>query len=249
MKSKAIVLFGVGAILASLAPAYADDWNPPNWRGNSGTSWVQYEFLTDDPTPDPDGGFLPFGTPSITVTPGPGAGWFERVPGYMPNSSPTNPSGYGWWNLSGEIDLWMPNSPILNPHKEIWIQLTWSPQALGNLPVFTVESPFGTTPATTTPLVHTVLYEEFPGQDFGVKVAHKRMRLPGIMSQVAWLVDKLLQGLGLYHQKIHVLSEMNKTIACSVKKAEEELGYDPKVDLPEGMRRSIHWMIENGQKL
>ncbi len=170
MKSKAIVLFGVGAILASLAPAYADDWNPPNWRGNSGTSWVQYEFLTDDPTPDPDGGFLPFGTPSITVTPGPGAGWFERVPGYMPNSSPTNPSGYGWWNLSGEIDLWMPNSPILNPHKEIWIQLTWSPQALGNQPIIHTESPFGTTPAITSPLVRTIAYEEFPGIDQGVKV-------------------------------------------------------------------------------
>ncbi len=102
-------------------------------------------------------------------------------------------------------------------------------------------------PYTMNEIMDTV--ERVMEQDFGVKVAHKRMRLPGIMSQVAWLVDKLLQGLGLYHQKIHVLSEMNKTIACSVKKAEEELGYDPKVDLPEGMRRSIHWMIENGQKL
>lgn len=102
-------------------------------------------------------------------------------------------------------------------------------------------------PYTMNEIMDTV--ERVMEQDFGVKVAHKRMRLPGIMSQVAWLVDKLLQGLGLYHQKIHVLSEMNKTIACSVKKAEEELGYDPKIDLPEGMRRSIRWMIENGQTL
>ena len=31
--------------------------------------------------------------------------------------------------------------------------------------------------------------------------------------------------------KIHVLSEMNKTIACSVTRAEEELGYKPTVAL------------------
>ena len=30
---------------------------------------------------------------------------------------------------------------------------------------------------------------------------------------------------GLYHQKIHVLSEMNQSIACSVAKARRELGY------------------------
>jgi nucleoside-diphosphate-sugar epimerase len=84
-------------------------------------------------------------------------------------------------------------------------------------------------------------------RDFQVKVAHKRMRLPGFASGVAWLVDGLLQSMGLYHQKIHVLSEMNKTIACSIAKAERELGYDPKVDLEEGMRRSIRWMLDHGQ--
>ena len=31
-----------------------------------------------------------------------------------------------------------------------------------------------------------------------------------------------LQAVGLYHQKIHVLSEMNKTIACSVARAERD---------------------------
>ena len=40
--------------------------------------------------------------------------------------------------------------------------------------------------------------------------------------------------MGLYHQKIHVLSEMNKTIACTIAKAERELGYDPKVELERG---------------
>jgi nucleoside-diphosphate-sugar epimerase len=46
-----------------------------------------------------------------------------------------------------------------------------------------------------------------------------------------------------------VLSEMNKTIACSIGKAERELGYDPKVALEEGMRRSIRFMLDRGDKL
>jgi nucleoside-diphosphate-sugar epimerase len=78
--------------------------------------------------------------------------------------------------------------------------------------------------------------------EFGQKCAHRRMRLPGLASEVAWVVDKTLQGLGLYHQKVHVLSEMNKTIACSIEKAKAELGYRPMVDLEEGMRRSLKWV-------
>jgi len=85
--------------------------------------------------------------------------------------------------------------------------------------------------------------------EFGHTCAHKRMRLPGIFSEVAWLVDRSLQAAGVYHQKIHVLSEMNKTIACSIVLAESELGYQPTIALEEGMRRSLRWCGENGQKI
>ncbi len=84
-------------------------------------------------------------------------------------------------------------------------------------------------------------------KEFGYRCAHKRMKLPGFASEVAWLADKTLQALGIYHQKIHVLSEMNKTIACSVARAEKELGYNPVIALEEGMRRSLQWGRENGQ--
>ncbi len=84
--------------------------------------------------------------------------------------------------------------------------------------------------------------------EFGQKCAHKRMRLPGIASEVAMAVDASLQALGLYHQKIHVLSEMNKTIACSVALAEKELGYRPTIALEEGMRRSMQWCVDQGIK-
>ena len=83
-------------------------------------------------------------------------------------------------------------------------------------------------------------------QDFGMEVAHKRMRLPSAAANVAYWMDSALQSAGLYNQKIHVLSEMNKTIACRIDKARRELGYEPRITLREGMRRSIRWCIDQG---
>jgi nucleoside-diphosphate-sugar epimerase len=76
-------------------------------------------------------------------------------------------------------------------------------------------------------------------QEFNQRCVHKRMRLPALAADVAYAIDGTLQACGLYHQKIHVLSEMNKTIACSVDKAKAVLGYRPTVALEEGMRRSL----------
>jgi nucleoside-diphosphate-sugar epimerase len=99
-------------------------------------------------------------------------------------------------------------------------------------------------PYSMNEIIDTV--ERLLETEFGHTCAHKRMRLPGIASEVAWLADKTLQTLGLYHQKIHVLSEMNKTIACSVARAERELAYQPTVALEEGMRRSLAWCKQHG---
>jgi nucleoside-diphosphate-sugar epimerase len=46
---------------------------------------------------------------------------------------------------------------------------------------------------------------------------------------------------GLYNQEIHVLGELGESIAVSIEKAKKELGYDPQIELEEGMRRSIEW--------
>src|SRR5258708_38186553 len=50
-------------------------------------------------------------------------------------------------------------------------------------------------------------------EDFGMAVAHRRRRLPSWLSDVAYVADAAIQGAGLYVPEIHVLSEMNKTIA------------------------------------
>jgi len=99
-------------------------------------------------------------------------------------------------------------------------------------------------PYTMNEIVATV--EELMETGLGFKVAHKQMRLPSWVSDVVQVSDALIQRMGFYHQKIHVLSEMGKTIACSIAKAERELGYEPTVELEEGMRRSIAWCLAEG---
>jgi nucleoside-diphosphate-sugar epimerase len=102
-------------------------------------------------------------------------------------------------------------------------------------------------PYSMNEIIDTV--ERLLAEEFHLPVAYKRLRLPGIASGVAWLADRAIQGLGLYEQKIHVLSEMNKTIACSTEKAQRELGYKPTIALEEGMRRSIAWCMEQGIRI
>lgn len=65
-------------------------------------------------------------------------------------------------------------------------------------------------------------------------VKKNRIHLPDFVGVIAEKVDQFLQYLGLYNQKIHVLSEMNKNIACTNKKAKIQLGYQPKVSLYKG---------------
>jgi len=98
-------------------------------------------------------------------------------------------------------------------------------------------------PYTMNEIIDTV--ERLLEGEFRQRVAHRRSRLPGVASDVARLLDGTIQALGGYHQKLHVLSEMNQTIACVIGKAQAELGYRPAVALEEGMRRSLRWCFEN----
>lgn len=86
-------------------------------------------------------------------------------------------------------------------------------------------------------------------RDEGYDVTPNRVRLPDVVAQLAERTDGLIQRSGRYHQQIHVLGEMNKNIACSIDVARAELGYEPRVELYEGMRRSIRWCREQGLDL
>lgn len=71
-----------------------------------------------------------------------------------------------------------------------------------------------------------------------------RLRLPALVGRIARAGDALLQSVGAYEQRLHVLGELDRTIACSVRAAQRELGFRPEVELEEGMRRSVRWLIE-----
>jgi nucleoside-diphosphate-sugar epimerase len=75
----------------------------------------------------------------------------------------------------------------------------------------------------------------------------KPRHIPGIACSVGRFGDYALQRVGKYNQYVHVLGEMDLDIACNINKAKRELLYYPKVDLEEGMRRSIEWCKANGQ--
>lgn len=75
------------------------------------------------------------------------------------------------------------------------------------------------------------------------------LRLPRLAARVAEKADVLLQQRGRYVQPLHVLGELNHTIACDITRARDELGYQPTVALEEGMRNSIRWCLDHGEQL
>jgi nucleoside-diphosphate-sugar epimerase len=81
------------------------------------------------------------------------------------------------------------------------------------------------------------------------EVSPNRLRVPAIVGRVAELADSMIQRTGRYHQQIHVLGELDKNIACDVSVARRDLGYEPEVELYEGMRRSIRWCVAEGLQL
>ncbi len=86
-------------------------------------------------------------------------------------------------------------------------------------------------------------------ESFGFACKRRQLALPAAVGAAARLIDGGLQGIGLYHQKIHVLGEMDQSIACSIAKAQHDLGYAPRFSLREGMRASVEWCLANGQRI
>jgi nucleoside-diphosphate-sugar epimerase len=85
--------------------------------------------------------------------------------------------------------------------------------------------------------------------DFDLPVSGGRVRLPAWVGDVAQVIDTVTQRVGLYQQQIHVMGEMNKTIACSVDRARRELGWHPGPGLREGTRRAVQWCLEHGERI
>jgi nucleoside-diphosphate-sugar epimerase len=85
--------------------------------------------------------------------------------------------------------------------------------------------------------------------DEGYDVKPVKGTMPAFIGRLAETADRWIQRTGMYQQQIHVLGEMDKTIACDISASVTELGYEPKVELYDGMRRSIQWCREQGLEL
>ena len=86
-------------------------------------------------------------------------------------------------------------------------------------------------------------------KEFSIESINKNIKLPRIFSDIAYFADMIIQKTGFYNSKIHVLSELSKNIFCSIKKTEDDLGYNPKIDLKIGLKRNFDWMkFENKLK-
>jgi hypothetical protein len=125
----------------AIAPAavLADDLYPPPWRGMPGTTSQTWEFYTDNPTPPPDIQFNPYGASAAHVWPGTGQAWWPQWGGRP-----------GVWPLSGTSEFYIPNNPVQNDYKDIWIQITWAKQAFASTPILS------STPGGTLQLLHQV---------------------------------------------------------------------------------------------
>ncbi|OUV61142.1 MAG: hypothetical protein CBC82_07315 [Cellvibrionales bacterium TMED122] len=84
-------------------------------------------------------------------------------------------------------------------------------------------------------------------EEFSIKSKNRNILLPSFLSNLAYFTDNIIQKIGLYNSKVHVLSELNKNIFCSIDQTEKDLGYDPKIDLELGLKRNFKWMKENNK--
>jgi nucleoside-diphosphate-sugar epimerase len=71
----------------------------------------------------------------------------------------------------------------------------------------------------------------------GFSVSNKNLYLPNFISNFARLADYVLQSLGFYNQKIHVLSECNLDIFCDISLAKKVLHFQPKFSLKDGVEQ------------
>jgi len=142
-------------VLSATACALADDFSLPPWqRGETaGTTFQQWSFGTDGKENiQPD---LPFSNPGIPLA---------RV---VSSESWIDVDGLrqGIWPLLGQIDIYIPNYPQIQPEKNIWLQLTWKP-AEPELDPFLPSQPFisiVTDPPSFEPM--TILRQDEPTAD------------------------------------------------------------------------------------
>jgi len=156
-------LLAVVVCVAVAAPALADDYLPPEWRGMPNTTLQKWEFYNDmtiDVLPEPGWGNPLPSTMIKLIEPDP------AHPFWIPEDDASwfGSGRVGIWPLSGWMDVMVDNFPDPNDWKVMWIQLTWHesisgarPQIEGIMPAFhSKEIVFETVPPLCSDWIVTV---------------------------------------------------------------------------------------------
>lgn len=83
-------------------------------------------------------------------------------------------------------------------------------------------------------------------RDFGLRPPTKARQVPGALADAARTLAVILEALGLTSGRLRHWSELNLSGYCDIGPARRDLGYEPRVELREGMRRQVAWMLEQG---
>jgi len=143
---KTLLTMVVATVLTAAQTTFADDLNPPSWRGQPGSTLQVWNFATDANPAAPSLLNNPFGTPSATIDYDPlfGTGWYDTMPDLYGSKQ-------GWWDIAtGTIAFDIPNSPATGPgsFKLLQLQVTyWKDLSLA--PLVTLD-PFGTPQGSVT---------------------------------------------------------------------------------------------------
>jgi len=120
-----VTLCAVMLVMLAIGTARANDYNPPDWRGEPLTTYQRWEFGTADNPAIPEDDYTnPLGIPILAVGGAyPDTVWLSEDMGH-----------FGVWFFQDSITIQIANFDNDNPLKEIWMQLTYSPQ-IGGEPV------------------------------------------------------------------------------------------------------------------
>ncbi len=108
-------------VLSTVVVADVSAYTSPPWSPGPTTTFEQWSFSAWNYGPVlPDNGWNnPFGTPQLVVSTS--SQW---------NSSVGQHSGV--WTLNGEMDFIIPNYPVAQPEKDIWVEVTWQGAGLSS---------------------------------------------------------------------------------------------------------------------
>jgi nucleoside-diphosphate-sugar epimerase len=86
------------------------------------------------------------------------------------------------------------------------------------------------------------VYNEI-AKNLGVKI--KPIHIPWVLCWLAEKLDQFIGKIGQYNRYLHVMGETGHYIWCDTSKAQRDFGYEPKISLQEGMKRTIDSMRES----